>query len=240
MIDLERHTDEQVLDPAGVTASQPFREGVPRWPFLTAIVYAVALFFAARATAAWILHLNAMRAVAEAMTASMARNDAAARMGHARKPLVDPLNPYTWTPDVPQADWIDPAERERTEKAARQIAFVEIGVLIWKWAVWATAFVVAVLGFVGLLRANRRRRLAAGAIGLTFVPAVLSVVGMWLLVAKGGFDPRPAREYQWVAMASSAYGWLLLLWLGLRWGALSRPAGTGPCGISRQLPIIRR
>ncbi len=182
----------------------------PSWPFATTLAFAVVLAVATHCVAAWILHLNAVRAVAEVLTASMARNDAAARAGRERRPLVDPLNPNTWTLESPKDNWMAPQERARLDQARNQLVFVEIGVLVWRWVMYGISVTIALAALAGLkIRAWRRGLLLVAAASVLFA-TTQTVVGMRLLTVYGGFEPRPLHHYVAVAVAASAYGWLLL------------------------------
>lgn len=208
----------------------PHRPAVyPLWGPMAGVFFGAAVVLAGHYVSAWVLHLNACRAIAETLAASMERNEAARRAGRERRAGIDPLNPYTWTLDPPKDPAIDAAERKRMETASRQIAFVEIGAAVWKWSTFGLGGAAMILSAVGLARPCARRRLVAGVAMLGLIATVLAVTGMRLLVTHGGFQPQRLREYLLVLLAGAAVPAMLLG----AYGRFARPGGAdafGPSG----------
>jgi len=199
---------------------------LPRWPAVTTIGFGLALIVAGHCLSAWILNLNAYRAVAETLAASMARSDAAYRAGRPRQPRIDPLNPATWSLESAADGYATEQERRHTQEAAKQIGVVEVGVKIWKLAVWGIGAIIVALALAALKAQRRRAGLLVATAALGLLATALTVAGMRVLVVHGGFQPRPAGDYITVAVAGSAYAWALLAYLvRFRAGARTRRPG---------------
>ncbi|MBN1489182.1 MAG: hypothetical protein JXA69_04625 [Phycisphaerae bacterium] len=221
------------MDTADTPPAGPPRKLLPAWLPITAIVAGLAVLIVVhgldqipgvraiptigtfRGISPWILNLNACRGIAEALAASAARNEAAARQGFEPRPGIDPLNPYTWNLEPPTDPVINGAERAAFEVAAREIAFVEVGTVIWRRTLNVIASLMILAGAYGLARPPRRHGLLMAVAILMLVAATLTTVGMGLLIRHGGFAPRPVSHYVFVAAVGSAYAWLVLirLWL---------------------------
>lgn len=182
----------------------------PLWGPMAGILMGAAVVAAGHHVSVWILHLNACRAIAETLAASMERNEAARLAGRERRAGIDPLNPYTWTLEPPKDPAIDAAARKRMETAARQIAFVEIGAAVWRWSTAGLGGLAMALSAVGLAKPLRRKRLVTSAAAIGLIATALAVAGMRLLVTHGGFQPQRPREYLRVLLAGAAVPALLL------------------------------
>jgi hypothetical protein len=172
-----------------------------------------------------VLHLNAVRSVGELMAASMERNEARRRAGQERRMLVDPLNPSTWNLEdqADEAAELDAEAKARLSRVTAQIAFVEVEVVVWKWAVVVLAGGVALLGALGLARRGWRRPVLYAVLAVVWAAALATGVGMWGLTRFGGFPPRLPIDYVGVVLVGSAYGWALLVVLGATRPARHRP-----------------
>ncbi len=189
------------------------------------MAFGLALIVAGSYLSAWILNLNAYRAVAETLAASMARNDAAYRAGRPRQLRIDPLNPSTWSLESAADGYATEQERRHTQEAAKQIGVVEVGVKVWKLAVWGIGAIIVVLALAALMAERKRAGLLVATAALGLLATALTVAGMRVLIVHGGFQPRPTGDYVTVAAAGSAYAWVLLAYLvGFRAGARSRDA----------------
>lgn len=187
------------------------RRRVGSWPAVILLLVASAMICAADRWSREVLHLNAARAVAETLTASMTRNEAAARAGRARRPRIDPLNPSTWSLERQEPDSDDtllsPREAERIERARRQIVAVEVAVPVWKWTVRVAAGLILVTGLGAFVRPDLRGGLYAVA-GVVLLAAFLVTNGaLYLLPAYAGLPPPPLEYYlgHWVALAAGAF-----------------------------------
>jgi hypothetical protein len=196
----------------------------PRWPAIASIAFGAALIFAGYRLSGWILHLHAYRAVAEAMAASMDRNDAAYRAGRERRPRIDPLNPATWSLDASGDRDATEQQRLRTRQVMREIAIVEVGTRIWKLTVWSIGGVIVLLGAAAIKAQRRRSSLLIAVAVLGLLATALTVTGMRVLIVYGGFPWRPIGDYVRVAAAGSAWPWTLLIFLA----ALHRSMRTRP------------
>ena len=170
-----------------------------------------ALIYAADRWSREVLHLNAARAVAETLTASMAQNEAAARAGRPRRLRIDPLNPSTWSLDRREPDrdetLLSPREAERIERARRQIVAVEVAVPVWKWTVRVAAGLAFVTGLGALAWPTDRKGLYAVA-GLVLLAAfVVTNAAIYSLPGRAGLPPPPLEYYlgHWVAFAAGAF-----------------------------------
>jgi len=193
---------------------------------LTSVAVGVGIIVAAHAVSRWVLHLNAFRTLAE-IGAAHARQQPPTTRPVRLAARIDFFNPATWEPNA-----FDPAaaerERARIDTVVKQIAFVEISAIVWKWSVAAIGSLVALLGCLSVLRPGWRRRLHWIVGAFVLLAAVLTLTGMRAIIAYGGFPDQPALHYVMVGSIGSAYAWVVLFWL-----ALTRPSPPKPISVAQ-------
>jgi hypothetical protein len=107
------------------------------------------------------------------------------------------------------------AQGEEQQQLLRAIAINETTLLVWSYTSWAAAGLV---GLAALWSAIRRRfawrLLWSGAIA-TFVAALLTVIGRWVLEKHARYEPMGVGLYIAAFLAHSLPAWLILTtWLG--------------------------
>jgi hypothetical protein len=178
---------------------------------LISIAVGIGMIVAAHLVARWVLHLNAFRMVS-AVGAAHAGDDAATSRPIRLATRIDFLNPTTWEPSTR-----DPAaaerERARRDEVMKQIGFVEISAVVWKWSTVAIGGFVILLGAATRVRPRWHRGPLWATAPLILVAAAYTLAGMHALIAYGGFPPQPLLHYVLVGIVASTYGWILLVYL---------------------------
>jgi hypothetical protein len=120
------------------------------------------------------------------------------------------------------------AQGEEQQQLWRAIAINEGALLVWSYTSWAAAGLV---GLAALWSAIRRRfawrLLWSGAIA-TFVAALLTVIGRWILEKHARYEPMGVGLYVAAFLAHSLPAWLILTaWLGYIGGRVNAGKTSG-------------
>lgn len=105
----------------------------------------------------------------------------------------------------------DPKQLEALDRIKRQVATVEVLILVWKYLIWGLAAILAAVSLLSVAtRWSRPLNLTAG--GLILLSTVGTLVALRVAIDpdRGGMPPLPLRTYLAAAVVQSSYGFVLL------------------------------